>query len=164
VLADQHFSTFSRRFKPFPFKVGLLSRFQTKAEQHATLAQMRTGQVDVVIATHRALSKDVDFSRLGLLVIDEEQRFGVKQKEALKMRWPEVDVLSMSATPIHALHMSLIALRHLADETTPVARKPVNLVSERRPADQRPVRELAARPNYYRTTRSPTSRRQEASG
>jgi len=127
VLADQHYRTFSRRFKPFPFKVGLLSRFQSKAEQQDTLEQMRTARIDVVIATHRALSKDVEFSRLGLLVIDEEQRFGVKQKEALKLRWPDVDVLAMSATPIpRTLHMSLIGIRDISlIETAPVARKPV---------------------------------------
>jgi len=127
VLADQHFTTFSRRFRPFPFSVAMLSRFQSKAEQKEIVAQAKEGAVDVLIATHRALSKDVEFARLGLLVVDEEQRFGVKQKEAFKMRWPGVDVLAMSATPIpRTLHMSLIGLRDISViETPPVERKPV---------------------------------------
>jgi transcription-repair coupling factor (superfamily II helicase) len=127
VLADQHYHTFSRRFKPFPFRVAQLSRFQSKAEQKDTIAKLHEGRVDVVIATHRALSKDVGFKRLGLLVIDEEQRFGVTQKEKMKMRWTDVDVLAMSATPIpRTLHMSLIGLRDISlIETAPIARKPV---------------------------------------
>ena len=127
VLADQHYRTFSRRCKPFPFKVEQLSRFQSKKEQKDIVARLQEGRVDIVIATHRALSKDVDFKRLGLMVVDEEQRFGVRQKEKLKMRWPQVDVLSMSATPIpRTLHMSLIGLRDISIiETPPVERKPI---------------------------------------
>lgn len=127
VLADQHFTTFTQRFRPFPFKVAILSRFQSPAENKATVAAVKAGQVDVVIATHRGLSKDVEFPRLGLLVVDEEQRFGVKQKEALKMRFPLVDVLAMSATPIpRTLHMSLIGLRDISViETPPGGRKSV---------------------------------------
>jgi len=127
VLADQHFTTFSRRFRAFPFVVSALSRFQTKAEQREIVEQARAGRIDVLIATHRALSKDVDFASLGLLVIDEEQRFGVKQKEAVKMRWPAVDVLAMSATPIpRTLHMSLVGVRDISlIETAPPARKAV---------------------------------------
>jgi transcription-repair coupling factor (superfamily II helicase) len=127
VLADQHYTTFGRRFRPFPFRVALLSRFQTKPEQRDVVEKVKSGRIDVVIATHRALSKDVDFLNLGLLVIDEEQRFGVKQKEALKLRWPLVDVLAMSATPIpRTLHMSLIGLRDISlIETAPLSRKAV---------------------------------------
>jgi transcription-repair coupling factor len=127
VLADQHFTTFTRRFRPFPFRVGVLSRFQSAAEQKDTLDKVRTGRVDVLIATHRGLSKDVEFQRLGLLVIDEEQRFGVKQKEKLRMQFPTVDVLAMSATPIpRTLHMSLVGVRDISViETAPTSRKPV---------------------------------------
>ena len=127
VLADQHFTTFSRRFRPFPFEVAMLSRFQSKAEQKQIVERVKAGAIDVLVATHRALSKDMDFARLGLMVVDEEQRFGVKQKESLKMRWPGVDVLAMSATPIpRTLHMSLIGLRDISlIETPPVERKPV---------------------------------------
>ena len=128
VLADQHYHTFTRRFKPFPFRVGLLSRFQSAAEQKDVVERLKEGRIDVVIATHRGLSKDVVFERLGLLVIDEEQRFGVKQKEKLKMRFPDIDVLAMSATPIpRTLHMSLMGLRDISlIETAPIARKPVS--------------------------------------
>ncbi|MCC7478134.1 transcription-repair coupling factor [bacterium] len=127
VLADQHFHTFTQRFRPFPFRVGILSRFQGPKEQKETVEMVKDGRLDVLIATHRGLSKDVEFKRLGLMVIDEEQRFGVKQKEKLKMRFPLVDVLAMSATPIpRTLHMSLIGLRDISlIETAPVQRKPV---------------------------------------
>ncbi|MDQ3023761.1 MAG: transcription-repair coupling factor, partial [bacterium] len=127
ILADQHFHTFSQRFRAFPFRIGLLSRFQSAAEQKQTVDKLRTGRLDVLIATHRGLSKDVVFPNMGLLVVDEEQRFGVKQKEALKMRFPLVDVLSMSATPIpRTLHMSLIGLRDISViETAPTGRKSV---------------------------------------
>lgn len=127
ILADQHFRTFGRRFSPFPFKVAVLSRFQSAKKQKEIVKELVAGKVDVVIATHRGLSKDVEFKQLGLLVIDEEQRFGVKQKERLKMRFPKVDVLAMTATPIpRTLHMSLIGLRDISlIETAPVARKPV---------------------------------------
>ncbi len=127
VLADQHHHTFTQRFRPFPFRVGILSRFQGPKEQRETVDMVKDGRLDVLIATHRGLSKDVEFKRLGLMIIDEEQRFGVKQKEKLKMRFPLVDVLAMSATPIpRTLHMSLIGLRDISlIETAPVARKPV---------------------------------------
>ncbi len=127
ILADQHFRNFSRRFKPFPFKVEMLSRFQSAKEQKDIIKRVNTGEVDIVIATHRGLSKQLEFPHLGLLVVDEEQRFGVKQKEKLKMRWPEIDVLTMSATPIpRTLHMSLIGVRDISlIETAPVARKAI---------------------------------------
>jgi transcription-repair coupling factor (superfamily II helicase) len=127
VLADQHFNTFTQRFRAFPFRIGVLSRFESPKEQKETVEKLRQGRLDVLIATHRGLSKDVVFPNIGLLVIDEEQRFGVKQKEALKMRFPLVDVLSMSATPIpRTLHMSLIGLRDISViETAPTGRKSV---------------------------------------
>jgi transcription-repair coupling factor (superfamily II helicase) len=127
ILADQHFRNFSRRFKPFPFKVEMLSRFQSAKEQKDIIARINKGEVDVVVATHRGLTKSIEFPSLGLLVVDEEQRFGVKQKEKLKMRWPEIDVLTMSATPIpRTLHMSLIGVRDISlIETAPVARKAI---------------------------------------
>ena len=111
ILADQHYKTFSRRFKPFPFRVELLSRFKTPAEQKQVLRDLAAGRVDVVIATHRALGKDVEPAQLGLLIVDEEQRFGVKQKETLKMRFPHLDVLTLTATPIpRTLRLSLLGL------------------------------------------------------
>jgi transcription-repair coupling factor (superfamily II helicase) len=127
ILADQHHRTFTQRFRAFPFRVGVLSRFQSTAEQKDIVERIRDGRLDVLIATHRGLSKDVEFRNLGLLIIDEEQRFGVKQKEALKMRFPLVDVLAMSATPIpRSLHMSLIGLRDISIiETAPGGRKSV---------------------------------------
>jgi transcription-repair coupling factor (superfamily II helicase) len=127
VLADQHYTTFTRRFRPFPFRVALLSRFQSAAEQKDVVEKLRTGRVDVLIATHRGLGKDIVFKNLGLLVIDEEQRFGVKQKEKLRMQFPTVDVLAMSATPIpRTLHMSLVGVRDISViETAPVNRKAV---------------------------------------
>jgi transcription-repair coupling factor (superfamily II helicase) len=127
VLADQHYHTFRRRFAAFPFRVEMLSRFLSDADQKRIAADIAKGKVDVVIGTHRALSADVKFPRLGLLVIDEEQRFGVKQKERLKMRNPGVDVLTLTATPIpRTLHMSLVGLRDVSlIETAPVDRKPV---------------------------------------
>jgi transcription-repair coupling factor (superfamily II helicase) len=127
VLADQHFTTFTRRFRAFPFRVGILSRFQSPAEQRQTIEHLRLGRLDVLIATHRGLSKDVRFRNIGLLVIDEEQRFGVKQKEQLRMQFPGVDVLAMSATPIpRTLHMSLVGVRDISViETAPTARKAI---------------------------------------
>ena len=100
VLAFQHFETFKKRFAAFPAKIEMLSRFRTAAEQKKILAELEAGKVDVVIGTHRLLSKDVQFQDLGLLVIDEEQRFGVAHKERLKEMRQNVDALSLSATPI----------------------------------------------------------------
>jgi transcription-repair coupling factor (superfamily II helicase) len=120
VLAFQHFETFKKRFAAFPTKIEMLSRFRTAAEQKAILGELEAGKVDVVIGTHRLLSKDVQFQDLGLLVIDEEQRFGVAHKERLKEMRKNVDALSLSATPIpRTLHMSLVGLRDMSIIETP---------------------------------------------
>lgn len=120
VLAFQHFETFRRRFAAFPVRVDLLSRFRTAREQKAVLASVESGQVDIVIGTHRLLSKDVKFHDLGLLVVDEEQRFGVAHKERLKELKLNVDVLTLSATPIpRTLNMSLVGLRDMSVIETP---------------------------------------------
>src|SRR5947207_13509695 len=109
VLAFQHFETFKRRFAAFPAKIEMLSRFRSAAEQKTILAELEAGKVDVVIGTHRLLSKDIVFPDLGLLVVDEEQRFGVAHKERLKEMRRNVDALALSATPIpRTLHMSLV--------------------------------------------------------
>ena len=120
VLAFQHFETFKKRFAAFPAKIEMLSRFRTAAEQKKVLGELEAGKVDVVIGTHRLLSKDVQFQDLGLLVIDEEQRFGVAHKERLKEMRRNVDALSLSATPIpRTLHMSLVGLRDMSIIETP---------------------------------------------
>ncbi len=120
VLAFQHYNTFRQRFAAFPIKVEMLSRFRTAKQQKETIAKIEAGQVDVVIGTHRLLSKDVKFSDLGLMIVDEEQRFGVRHKERLKQLRKEVDVLTMSATPIpRTLHMSLLGLRDMSVIETP---------------------------------------------
>ncbi|HKD84869.1 MAG TPA: transcription-repair coupling factor [Terriglobales bacterium] len=120
VLAFQHFNTFRQRFAAFPIKVEMLSRFRSPKQQKETIAKIEAGQLDVVIGTHRLLSKDVKFSDLGLVIVDEEQRFGVRHKERLKQLRKEVDVLTMSATPIpRTLHMSLLGLRDMSVIETP---------------------------------------------
>ena len=120
VLAYQHYETFKRRFAPFPVKVEMLSRFRDKKEIEQTLVGLAEGKVDIVIGTHRILSKDVQFHDLGLLVVDEEQRFGVRHKERIKQLKHNVDVLTMSATPIpRTLHMSLVGLRDMSVIETP---------------------------------------------
>lgn len=127
ILAEQHFRTFTDRFKPFPYRVAVLSRFKTRAEQRKILDQLGKGLVDVVVGTHRLLQTDVKFADLGLLIVDEEQRFGVGHKEKLKQIKPNVDVLSVSATPIpRTLYMALIGSKGFSTiSTAPVARKPV---------------------------------------
>ncbi len=127
VLAQQHFATFSERLEAFPIKVEVLSRFRSPAEQRAVIDGLAGGKVDICIGTHRLLQKDVKFKELGLLVIDEEQRFGVNHKEYLKKMRREVDVLTLSATPIpRTLHMSLVGVRDMSTmETPPEARLPV---------------------------------------
>jgi len=127
VLAEQHFETFSKRIKPYPVTVAVLSRFKTRAEQKETLAKVRSGKVDILIGTHRMLQKDVSFKDLGLLIIDEEQRFGVKQKEVIKGFRALVDVLALTATPIpRTLHMTLMGIRDLSViETPPEDRQPI---------------------------------------
>ena len=120
VLAFQHYETFRRRFAAFPVKIEMLSRFRTAREQKKILAEVEAGKVDIVIGTHRLLSKDVKFQNLGLLVVDEEQRFGVAHKERIKEMRKNVDVLTMSATPIpRTLHMSLVGLRDMSVIETP---------------------------------------------
>ena len=127
VLAQQHFLTFSERFRPFPVKVDMLSRFRSDAEARDVLRRLQTGEIDVVIGTHRLLQKDVQFRDLGLVVLDEEQRFGVMQKEKLKQLRASVDVLSLSATPIpRTLHMALAGIRDLSViQTPPEERLPI---------------------------------------
>jgi transcription-repair coupling factor (superfamily II helicase) len=120
VLAFQHFQTFKQRFAAFPVRIEMLSRFRSEKEQKKTLDELEAGKVDVVIGTHRLLSRDVKFQDLGLLVVDEEQRFGVAHKERLKEMRKNVDVLTMSATPIpRTLHMSLVGLRDMSVIETP---------------------------------------------
>jgi transcription-repair coupling factor (superfamily II helicase) len=120
VLSLQHFETFKRRFAPFPVRVEMLSRFRSNKEIKAVLEDIALGKVDVVVGTHRILSKDVEFRDLGLMVVDEEQRFGVRHKERLKQLKKNVDVLTMSATPIpRTLHMSLLGLRDMSVIETP---------------------------------------------
>ena len=115
ILAQQHYSTFVERMKNYPVKIELLSRFRTQTEQKKVVAALEKGQVDIVVGTHRLLSKDVVFKDLGLLVIDEEQRFGVASKEKIKKIRNEVDVLTLSATPIpRTLHMSLSGIRDMS--------------------------------------------------
>ena len=130
VLAQQHFNTFAERFAPFPARVELLSRFRSPKEQKAVVAGLATGAVDVVIGTHRLLSKDVQFKSLGLLVVDEEHRFGVTHKERLKQLRTSVDVLTLTATPIpRTLHMAMSGVRDLSTiETPPLDRLPVETV------------------------------------
>jgi len=120
VLAYQHFETFKRRFAAFPVRIEMLSRFRDKKEIAGVLEGLAEGKVDIVIGTHRLLSKDVEFKDLGLLVVDEEQRFGVRHKERIKQLKHNVDVLTMSATPIpRTLHMSLAGLRDMSVIETP---------------------------------------------
>jgi transcription-repair coupling factor (superfamily II helicase) len=120
VLSFQHFETFKERFKQFPISVDMISRFRTAKEQKDILERLEAGKVDILIGTHRLLSKDLKFHDLGLLVVDEEQRFGVRHKERLKQMRREIDVLAMSATPIpRTLHMSLIGLRDMSVIETP---------------------------------------------
>ena len=115
VLAFQHYENFRRRFAAFPVRVEMLSRFRTRAEQKRILAELEAGKVDVIVGTHRLLSADVRFQDLGLLVVDEEQRFGVRHKERLKQLRAQVDVLTLTATPIpRTLHMALAGLRDLS--------------------------------------------------
>ncbi len=127
ILAQQHYNTFVQRMKDFPVRVDLMSRFRTPGEIKKTLEGLKKGYVDIVIGTHRVLSKDVEFKSLGLLVIDEEQRFGVAHKEKIKQMKQNVDVLTLTATPIpRTLHMSLIGIRDMSVlEEPPVDRVPI---------------------------------------
>jgi transcription-repair coupling factor (superfamily II helicase) len=120
VLAFQHFETFKQRFAPFPVTIEMISRFRNPKQQKEILQKAETGKIDVLIGTHRILSKDIKFADLGLLIVDEEQRFGVRHKERIKQMRNQVDVLTMSATPIpRTLHMSLVGLRDMSVIETP---------------------------------------------
>ena len=127
ILAQQHYNTFVERMKDFPVRVDLLCRFRTPAEQKKTLEDLKKGLVDIVIGTHRVLSKDVKFKDLGLLIVDEEQRFGVTHKEKIKQLQKNVDVLTLTATPIpRTMHMSLIGIRDMSVlEEAPQDRQPI---------------------------------------
>ncbi len=124
VLAFQHYNNFKERFAPFPITVDMLSRFRTQAEQKTAVRKLTAGETDIIIGTHRLLSRDVSFRKLGLLIVDEEQRFGVKHKEKLSMMTRGVDVLSMTATPIpRTLQMSLAGVRDISVIETPPANR-----------------------------------------
>jgi transcription-repair coupling factor (superfamily II helicase) len=127
ILAEQHFHTFSERFRPFPVKVESISRFKSPAEQRHILTKLKTGEIDIIIGTHRLLQKDVKFKDLGLLVVDEEQRFGVSHKEKIKQLKKNVDVLTLTATPIpRTLHMAMSGVRDMSIiETPPEDRFPI---------------------------------------
>lgn len=127
VLAEQHYQTFTRRMEGFPVNIGLLSRFVSGARQKRVLEQAASGELDILIGTHRMLSKDVEFPQLGLLILDEEQRFGVKHKERVKAFKKNIDVLTLTATPIpRTLQLSLSGVRSLSTiETPPIDRKAV---------------------------------------
>lgn len=127
ILAQQHYNTFVQRMKDFPIRVDLMCRFRTAAEQKKTLQDLKKGLVDILIGTHRVLSKDVEFKDLGLLIVDEEQRFGVTHKERIKKLKENVDVLTLTATPIpRTLHMSLVGIRDMSVlEEAPQERQPI---------------------------------------
>jgi len=127
ILANQHFQNFKERLNQLPIKIGMLSRLQSKKEQMETIEGLKAGLIDVVVGTHRVLSKDVEFKNLGLLIIDDEQRFGVGQKEKLKKIRASLDVLSLSATPIpRTLYLALSSLKNISlIQTPPVGRLPV---------------------------------------
>ncbi len=145
VLAQQHFATFKQRLDAFPVRIEVLSRFKTPKEQQTILEGLASGSVDICIGTHRLLQKDVAFKNVGLLIIDEEQRFGVAHKEHLKKLRQEVDVLTLSATPIpRTLHMSLVGVRDMSTmETPPEQRLPIKTYVAR--YDERLIREAILR-------------------
>ncbi len=127
ILAQQHFQSIGKRFRQFPVKYGMLSRFKTAKEQKQTLAELKNGDIDIIVGTHRLLAKDVEYKNLGLLIVDEEQRFGVGHKEIIKNLKQNIDVLTLSATPIpRTLYMSMIGVRDISViETPPEDRLPV---------------------------------------
>ncbi len=148
VLAAQHFETFKKRFSGFPIKVEMLSRFKSASEQKAIIRELKSGRIDIIVGTHMILGKSMSFKDLGLLVIDEEQRFGVEHKETIKLRYPKVDILTLSATPIpRTLNMSLSGIRDISTlEDPPEHRYPVQtyVVEHREDIIQNAVnRELA---------------------
>jgi transcription-repair coupling factor (superfamily II helicase) len=154
ILAQQHYETFRERFADFPFNIQVMSRFRSKKEQNETIKSIKAGTVDIVIGTHRLLSQDVKFKELGLLIVDEEQRFGVSHKEKLKRLKTNVDVLTLTATPIpRTLHMSMLGVRDLSViETPPENRFPVQTyVLEHTPTLVREAieRELAREGQVY---------------
>ena len=145
ILAEQHYHTFSQRMCEFPIDIAKLSRFCTPAEQRETIERLRGGQMDIVIGTHRVASRDVRFNNLGLVIIDEEQRFGVEVKERLKSLRSTVDVLTLSATPIpRTLHMSLVGVRDISNlETAPADR--VAVETRVGPFDEETIRHAVLR-------------------
>ena len=115
ILANQQYEAFKDRMKEYPIRIEVLNRFKTKKQQEEIVKKLKLGEIDVIIGTHRLLSKDVEFKNLGLLIIDEEHRFGVKDKEKIKQLKTNVDVLSMTATPIpRTLHMSIVGIRDMS--------------------------------------------------
>jgi transcription-repair coupling factor (superfamily II helicase) len=145
VLAEQHERTFRSRFAGYPFRVESLSRFKTTKEANDTLAALRKGQVDLVIGTHRLLSQDVKFADLGLVIIDEEQRFGVEHKEQLLRLRMTVDILTLSATPIpRTLHMAMLGIRDISSLTTPPLDRRA-IVTEVIPYNERRIAQAIAR-------------------
>ncbi len=145
VLAEQHYETFRERMADYPFSVGCLSRFRSAAEQRDIIQRIRKGQIDIVIGTHRLLSRDVLFSNLGLVIIDEEQRFGVEAKETLRLTRETVDVLTLTATPIpRTLHMSLVGIRDISSlQTPPIDRRAI--ATQVRPFDEALIRDAILR-------------------
>ncbi len=145
LLVQQHYQTFSKRFSPYPVKVGMLSRFNSRQEQRATIADLKRGGVDILIGTHRMLQKDIAFLDLGLLVIDEEHRFGVRHKERFKQMKKQIDVLTLTATPIpRTLQMSLAQMRDLSTiETAPAHRLSIRTILA--PFDPNIIREAIFR-------------------
>jgi transcription-repair coupling factor (superfamily II helicase) len=145
VLAEQHYDTFRERMADYPFAIGCLSRFRTGSEQKSILEKAKKGQIDIVIGTHRLLSQDVSFANLGLVVIDEEQRFGVEHKERLRAMRETVDVLTLTATPIpRTLHMSLMGIRDISSlQTPPVDRRAI--ATQVRPFDRSLIRDAILR-------------------
>ena len=145
VLAEQHYHNFKTRMAEFPVEIAKLSRFCTAAQQRETVKDLRRGKVDIVVGTHRLASKDVDFARLGLVIIDEEQRFGVAVKERLKTLHSNVDVMTLSATPIpRTLHMALVGVRDISNlETPPAERRAVETKVTR--WDDRLIRDAVVR-------------------
>ncbi len=145
VLAEQHYETFRERMAEYPFAIGCLSRFRSGVEQKQIVEKARRGQLDIVIGTHRLLSKDVAFADLGLVIIDEEQRFGVEHKERLRAMRETVDVLTLTATPIpRTLHMSLMGIRDISSlQTPPVDRRAI--ATQVRPFEKALIRDAILR-------------------
>ena len=122
ILTQQHYETFSNRLSAFPVKIEYLSRFKTKSEQKVIIDNIKNGSIDICIGTHRIIQNDVNFDNIGLLIIDEEQRFGVKQKEQLKSKYPNIDILTMTATPIpRTLYMAISGIKDLYSINTAVS-------------------------------------------